>query len=499
MSDSNNQNRQRVKGSILMLMTFSAVFNFNSIVNNSAAIGLATIPTYIFGSLFYFLPFSLMISEMVTANGASESGVHAWLETTLGPKWAFLGSWAYFFVNLFYFVSLVPATLISLSFLILGKNVFAQADSTIILSILGVIFFWLATYISIKGVSWLSKVTSAAGVARIFLALIFIVLAIILLGSGQAPAQEFSLSSITPKFNWTFFMVMAWVLQAVGGAESIGVYIKDIKGGNKTFVKTMISSTLLVGLIYVLGSIAVGITIPKDVLSGNYSQGMYEMFTILAKNFGLGQAVSVRIVALILFITNVGSLVLWTAAPVKIFFSEIPEGVLGKWIVKTNKEGNPINALILQGVVVSLLLLIPALGVANIDAFLEFVINMTAATSLLPVIFILAAYIYMRVKQDDRKRSYKMGNRLFGIVTGWFLMALFGFVFIMSTVPEPSLFIQANNATLPPGTTNPYFSLLYNVLGVVIFMGIALIAWQRYVRKNPSANQKPNYKEINFN
>ena len=33
-----------------------------------------------------------------------------------------------------------------------------------------------------------------------------------------------------PKFNWSYFMVFSfWILQAVGGAESIGVYIKDVK------------------------------------------------------------------------------------------------------------------------------------------------------------------------------------------------------------------------------------------------------------------------------
>ncbi len=77
-----------------MMMTFSAVFAFPSIINNSIQIGLATIPAYIFGSVFYFLPFILMIAEFASANSEKESGVHSWLECVLGPKWAFLGAWA---------------------------------------------------------------------------------------------------------------------------------------------------------------------------------------------------------------------------------------------------------------------------------------------------------------------------------------------------------------------------------------------------------------------
>ena len=95
----NSNSRERLGSVALMMMTFSAVFAFPSIINNSIQIGLATIPAYIFGSVFYFLPFILMIAEFASANSEKESGVHSWLECVLGPKWAFLGAWAYFFVN----------------------------------------------------------------------------------------------------------------------------------------------------------------------------------------------------------------------------------------------------------------------------------------------------------------------------------------------------------------------------------------------------------------
>ncbi len=32
-------------------------------------------------------------------------------------------------------------------------------------------------------------------------------------------------------------MVMAWILQSLGGSESTGVYVKDTKGGIKSFIK----------------------------------------------------------------------------------------------------------------------------------------------------------------------------------------------------------------------------------------------------------------------
>lgn len=320
---------------------------------------------------------------------------------------------------------------------------------------------------------------------------IFVILAfVVIFGFGEAPAQEFTVKTITPKFNWTFFMTMAWVLQAVGGGESIGDYIKDVKGGNKTFVKVMILSTVVVGLMYVLGAVAVGLIVPQEVLSGNFSNGIFDVFQILAAHFGIPNGVIVRLVGVILLLGNLGSLALWTAAPVKVFFSEIPEGVFGKWLVKTNEEGNPTNALFVQGIVVTVLLVIPALGIGNMDSFLEMLINMTAATSLLPVLFLIAAYIGLRWKKDDMKRDFRFGNRGFGIFVGIFLMIVFLFVFFMSTVPEPTLIKQAINGTLPEGVANPIGTLVYNVLGVVIFVGIAWICWARYERKNKEVGNK---------
>ena len=292
------------------------------------------------------------------------------------------------------------------------------------------------------------------------------------------------MQTITPKFNWTFFMTMAWVLQAVGGGESIGVYVKDVKGGNKTFVKDMVMSTIFVGVMYVLGAVAVGLIVPDEVLSGNFSNGIFDVFQILGAHFGIPQGVVVRLVGVILLLGNLGSLALWTAAPVKVFFSEIPEGVFGKWLVKTNDEGNPTNALFVQGIVVTILLIIPALGIGNIDSFLEMLINMTAATSLLPVLFLLAAYIGLRWKKDDMQRDFRFGSRKFGIAAGIFLLGVFMFVFFMSTVPEPALLMQAINGTLPAGVANPIGTLVYNVLGVVIFMGLAWFLWNRYEKKN---------------
>lgn len=476
-----NEERRTLSAKALMLMTFTAVFSFGNIIDSSVNIGLATIPSYIFGTIFYFFPFALMIGEFASASSDSESGINSWIKKSLGARWAFLGSWSYFFVNLFFFTSLLPKVLIYASFTFTGRNVFD--GKTVLISIISIILFWIVTFVSTKGVSWIAKITNLSGIARIVLGLGFIVLSFgVVLFFGKAPAQEFTTETIMPKFNWTYFMVLAWVLQAVGGAESIGVYIKDVKGGNKTFIRTMLISTITIGGLYALGAVAVGLVVPSETLTGNFSNGLFDAFRILGAHYGLGNIVT-NIVGFIMLLASLGSLVLWTAAPVKVLFSEIPEGIFGSWVAKTDGNGNPTNALYLQAIIVTVLLIIPALGIGSIDSLLEMLINMTASTSLIPVFFFLVGYIVLRAKKDDMERSFKVGSRGLGISLGVLLLVLFTFVFIISSIPSPESFAAYFNGTLEAGATNPVFVLLYNVLGLVIFIGFAEICWRKYEKK----------------
>lgn len=480
--------RGNLTSKALLLMTFTAVFAFNSIINSSISIGLSSIPSFLFATIVYFFPFALMIGEFSSANQNSESGVYSWIKTSLGGKWAFLGAWSYFFVNLFFFTSLLPQILIYGSYTFFGRNLFTGNNQTIMISLVSIVLFWLATYVSMKGVDWVSKVTNISGIARLVLGVGFIIMAFgvaIFLGKGSA--QSFTAETITPKFDWKYFMTLAWILQAVGGAESIGVYIKDIKGGNKVFVRTMLITTLVIGIIYSLGCVAVGLVIPKETLDGNFSNGLFDAFKILGAHYGISNIIT-NFVGFIMLLASLGSLVIWSVAPVKILFSEIPEGIFGKWIVQTDEKGNPKNALMVQAAIVTVLLIIPALGIGSLDSFLGTLINMTAATSLIPVLFLIISYIALRYKKDDIKRDFKLGNRKTGIAIGILMLTLFLCTFVISTIPEPKVIMDyLNGVDLGKGSANPMFVLVYNVLGIVVFLGFALICYKRYEKKLESA------------
>lgn len=76
----------------LLSLTFAAVFSFNNIIHNNIEIGLSSAPMFFLATIFYFIPFCLIIAEFVSLNKDSEAGVYAWVKSSLGGRWAFISA-----------------------------------------------------------------------------------------------------------------------------------------------------------------------------------------------------------------------------------------------------------------------------------------------------------------------------------------------------------------------------------------------------------------------
>lgn len=469
-------NRGTIGKFALFTMTVAAVFNFKNVVNNNVEIGLASAPAFFLATIIYFIPFTLVIAEFVGLVKHSESGVYAWIKMTLGGRWAFMGAFVYWFVNLFYFASLLPLVLVYASYSFYGHEMVMSQWAIAVVSLL---IFAVATWVSTKGAKWIGTVTSIGSTLMLLMTFAFIIFSVVALMGGVQPASPIDVQAMTPNFStfaamWGFFGVMAWIIQGVGGAESIGVYLNDLRGGAKSFIRVIVIAGVSIGLIYAVASMLMTVFIPQGGIT--FANGVFETIGAVGGHFGLSGAFMNRMVGVIMLAANLGSLLMWTSTPVKVFFSEIPDGIFGSKVTELNEEGMPVRAAWIQYAIVVPILVIPALGSGNINDLLGIVINMTAATALLPPLFILLAYFFLRYRYDNLPRDFKMGSRTFGLSVASFLLVVFGFVFIAGTLPLGQ---------------ELWLTLIYNVGGVVIFVGWALWYYNRYIarfeKENPEA------------
>ncbi|MFB5143350.1 amino acid permease [Vibrio diabolicus] len=456
----------------LLSLTFAAVFSFNNVINNNIEIGLASAPMFFLATIFYFIPFCLIIAEFVSLNKDSEAGVYAWVKSSLGGRWAFISAYTYWFVNLFFFTSLLPRVIAYASYAFLGYEYILTPFTTTVLSM---ILFAFATYVSTNGAKMLGPITSVTSSLMLLLTMSYILLAGAALIGGVEPADPITVEAMIPDFSWAFLGITTWIFMAAGGAESVAVYVNDVKGGSKSFVKVIIIAGILIGVLYSVASVLINVFVPSETLK--YTGGSVQVFEGLAAYFGLPEVLMNRFVGLVSFTAMFGSLLMWTATPVKIFFSEIPEGIFGKKTVELNENGVPARAAWYQFLIVIPLMIIPTLGSNTAQDLMNTVINMTAAASMLPPLFIMLAYLNLRLKLDHVERDFKMGSRKMSIATVSVLIAIFTVGFLASTFPT-----GADIMTI----------IFYNVGGIVIFLGFA---WWKYSQYEKSLNQEERIKE----
>ena len=331
--------------------------------------------------------------------------------------------------------------------------------------------FAVATWVSTKGAKWIGTITSVGATAVLVLTAVFVVMSLIALAGGVEPATPITMGALAPDTSsfattWAFLGTLAWIIQGVGGAESVGVFLNDLRGGVKAFVRTIVVAGLMIGLLNAVASLLMNVFVPVGGLE--LSNGLFVVMGAVGEYFGIPALATYRVVGLILLAATLGSLLMWTSTPVKIFFSEIPRGVFGEKVIELNEHGIPWRAAWLQFAIVVPILIIPALGSGNINDLLEIVVNMTAATALIPPLLILLAYLVLRLRHDGATREFRMGSRTTGLAITVFLLAVFSFVFIAGTTPVDQAL---------------WLTLVYNVGGVVMFLGLALAWYQRYIRR----------------
>ena len=76
----------------LILMIFTSVFGFANSPSAFYLMGYSATPFYIVSALFFFIPFALMMAEMGSAYRKEEGGIYSWMNNSVGPRYAFIGT-----------------------------------------------------------------------------------------------------------------------------------------------------------------------------------------------------------------------------------------------------------------------------------------------------------------------------------------------------------------------------------------------------------------------
>lgn len=464
-----NQNRNLTWNNIA-LMGFVIVWGFGNVVNNFANQGLTVVFSWIFMIALYFVPYALMVGELGSAFKDSQGGVSSWIKETTTPMLAFLAGWTYWVVHIPYLAQKPQSLLIAFSWALSPSGEYAtllkQLNPIILQSIVLAIFL-VFLYVATKGLKILKVVGNIAGTSMFVMSLLYIVLGLAAPAiTGEVATPDITVSSFVPKFDFAYLTTLSMLVFAVGGAEKISPYVNNTKEPSKNFPKGMLVLAGMVAVCAILGSVAMGMmfnanAIPEDLKMN----GQYYAFQLLGEHYGLGN-IFVIIYGLANAAAQLSALVFSIDAPLRVLLGEADERFIPKALTKTNKNGVLVNGYIMTAILVSTLIIVPALGIGNTNELFNWLLQLNSVVMPMRYLWVFVAYMGLKKAANKFSTEYKfIKNPKIGFLVGLWCFAFTTFACVMGMFPT--------NVDAFSGEW--IFRVALNVMTPIILMGLGLI------------------------
>lgn len=371
----------------LAFMAFSTVWGFGNVVNGFVYFnGVQVIFSWIMMFALYFVPYALMVGELGSAFKNAGGGVSSWIQETLGPKLAYYAGWTYWVVHMPYIASKAS-----------------------------------------RGLNPLKSLATIAGSSMFVMSILFIILmmaAPALNPNGGYQTIDWSFKNLIPSFRLEYFTSLSILVFAVGGCEKISPYVNKVENPSKGFPKGMIALAIMVIICAILGTISMGMMFNVAEINANFdsyvANGAYWSFQKLGEYYGIGNTFLI-VYAVCNMVGQLSTLVISIDAPLRMLLdNENARQFIPAKLLKKNDKGAYTNGILLVVAIVTPLILIPALGIGSVTAFLKFLTQLNSVCMPLRYLWVFIAYIALRKAIDKFPAEYRFTkSQFFAKFFGW--------------------------------------------------------------------------------
>lgn len=448
----------------LAIMNVTAVVSLRGLPAE-AEYGVSSAFYYLFAAIVFLIPTSFVAAELAAMFQDKQGGVFRWVGEAFGKRMGFLAIWLQWVESTIWYPTVLTFGAVSLAFI--GSNDTKDmllASNKFYTLIVVLVIYWAATYISLKGLGWVSKVAKIGGlVGTIIPAFLLMVLAIMYLVSGGESQMDFG-GSFFPDITKLDNLVLAsGIFLFYAGMEMTGIHVKDMNNPAKEYPKAVFMGAIITVLIFVLGTFSLGIIIPqKDI---NLTQSLLVGFDNYFKYIHASWLSP--IIAIALAFGVLAGVLTWVSGPSKGIFAVGKAGYLPPFMQKTNKLGVQKNILLIQGGAVTILSLLFVV-MPSVQSFYQILSQLTVLLYLIMYLMMFAAAIYLRYSMKDTPRPFRLGSKgncVMWIVSGvGFLGSLLAFV--LSFIPPAQISVGSNAV---------WYSVL--VIGCVVVVVVPFIIY----------------------
>lgn len=453
----------------LALMAFTTVWGFGNVVNGYSTQGMQVVVSWILMFAFYFVPYALMVGELGSTFQKSGGGVSSWIRSTIGPKMAYYAGWTYWVVHIPYISQKPQSAIIAAGWAITQNGNLVKEMNPILLQLCCLGIFLLFVWISTRGVTGIKRISGIAGLAMFVMSILFILLMFAAPVITQADLNTLDLSpkTLMPKLNFSYITSLSILVFAVGGCEKISPYVNGMKNPSKDFPKGMVVLAIMVSISALLGTIAMGMMFdPNNIPDDLMMNGAYYAMQLLGQYYGIGNFFVV-VYAITNVLTNLAVLAISVDAPLRMLLDNADKEFIPKILTKKSKNGTLINGYILTGILVSILIIIPALGIGDVNGMVKSLVKLNSVCMPLRYLWVFAAYIALKKASEGKfTAEYKFTkNRNVALIMGGWCFVFTAFACIMGMFPSG----------METFSSEWTFTFLMNIFTPIILCGLGVI------------------------
>ena len=461
----------------LAIMNVTAVVSLRGLATE-AIYGIQSAFYYLFAAIVFLIPTAMVAAELAAMFSGKQGGVFRWVGEAFGARFGFLAIWLQWIQSTIWYPTVLTFGAVSIAFIGFNPEADAALASNRLFTLIVVlVIYWVATFISLKGIGWVGKVSKWGGIiGTIIPAALLIVLAIIYLAAGGVNNLNMKEGFFPDLTNFDNLVLASSIFLFYAGMEMMGIHVMEVDNPKRNYPRAIIIGSLVTVLIFILGTFSLGIVVPAKEISLTQTLliGFDNYFKYLHISW-MGPIIAIALVFGVL-----AGVLTWVAGPSKGIFTVGRAGYFPPFFQKTNKQGVQRNILLVQGVIVTILGLLFVV-MPSVQSFYQILSQLTVLLYLIMYMLMFASAITLRYKLPKLERPFRLGAKGNGLM--WILGGL-GFcgsllAFILSFIPPSQISVGSNKV---------WFLVL--ILGAIIFVVIPFIIY---------ASRKPSWKAPDAN
>jgi glutamate:GABA antiporter len=417
---------------VFTLVTLAALFNIRK-YPNMAETQWQLIVFCLLAVLLYLIPASLVSAELATG-WSQTGGIYVWVKEAFGQHWGFTAIWLQWFQMTIGFVAAM--TFIAATFSYAFTPSFA--DSKVYQFVFSVVIWWGLTFLNFRGLKTYARISwSFLVIGMLIPAALLIVGGIRCILAGN-PAQitiHPTFRDFIPNFSNinSIVLLLTFVFLFIG-IEMTAAHASEIKNVKRNYPLAILIAGLVMVVVSIGGSLIVALLVPAGDL--NLLTGIMQAFVVILA----GNAWLVPVIASLIVIGSIGEASTWILGPVRGLASTASDGNLPLVLQKTNKNGIPVNMMILQGILFTFWTAVYTILPGGVNSSYWILLALTTMVYIVMYFFMYAAAIKLRYNHPEVNRAFSIpgGKAGMWIVAGWGFVAMI-FLFFLAMIPPSQI------------------------------------------------------------